>query len=337
MVEMKGNSTITISNIAKKAGVSPALVSSVLGGGKSSIRCSDVTRNKVLKVASKLNYHIREANTFGLIHLALTHAPSDGTWVHWIAPLLGSIHLQALNSDKLMSVFAYSLEELDKQLKNDDLPQVFMRRKIDGLIITGAYSGKIIKYLDDINMPWVFMNMRDSQNYSQDSICFDEIFTGTQATRYLLKNGYKKNLHASVKGKIPHYSEFQRLQGYNTTMDQAGYDSRYAYLVDEDFDSFKKNITEMLTNKDRPDAIFAYNERVAFLCYNVLNKLGLTVEEIPIITVAWYEKETCRILGIPYIELPAQEMGKRAFEILLKRVSDRKHVPGILLRGEIRS
>ena len=47
---------ITIKDVAAKAGVSHPVVSTVLRGKKSSIKCSDETRQRIISIANKLNY-----------------------------------------------------------------------------------------------------------------------------------------------------------------------------------------------------------------------------------------------------------------------------------------
>lgn len=335
MAKTGKNSEITISSIAKKAGVSPALVSSVLGGVKSSIRCSDDTRNKVLRVASRMNYQMREANAVGLIHLGITRDAENSKWVRGISPLLSSINFETLKNDKLLNIFAYSLKEMDKHLQENDLPLIFKKRKIDGLIIIGTHSQELLDYLDSIFMPWILMNIQDARNDNMNTVCFDEVFTGVQATQYLLDRGCQNILHATVKSRKMHYSESHRQKGYEESMRQANANCSYVYFTNDDFDGFRANVREIFSKPAYPDGIFAYNERLAFLCYEVLNTLGLS-EKVKIITVAWCDKENCDILRVPYVSLPAEDMGKRAFEMLLKRVADKKDIPGVLLRGDIK-
>ncbi len=112
----KATASPTINDIANQAGLSQAVVSSVLRGGSSNVRYSTETRQRVLETASALRYRPRVAHGVGVLHATGSNRPEEGKWVEWIAPLLSSMHLEAMRDDRLLSVFCYTSADLDLDL-----------------------------------------------------------------------------------------------------------------------------------------------------------------------------------------------------------------------------
>ncbi|MBN1555379.1 MAG: LacI family DNA-binding transcriptional regulator [Phycisphaerae bacterium] len=126
---------VTIRDIARRVGVTKATVSLVLTGGKSSVRISDTTRNKVLEAAKALNYfpsfHARalvkgRTFTLGLV-IGEIHSPYYSE--------LASLAMEEAESQgyhMLVSVTRWSVE---KELECLDM---LLRRRVDGILFATA-------------------------------------------------------------------------------------------------------------------------------------------------------------------------------------------------------
>jgi DNA-binding LacI/PurR family transcriptional regulator len=320
--------------------MSQSLVSSVLQGGSSNVGYSPDTRRRVLLAARELNYRKRKTNGVGVIHSIGSHQLGTMDWVRWVSPMLTSIHQEALGSNKLVSVFGYSAAELDTMMTGAKWPQIFKRKNIDGLVLSGNLDKGLLDHLGEIEIPHVLMNVSDSYTHAEDSVCFDELFTGTQATQYLIEKGHKRILHLSVNWSDNHYSVSGRRRGYDLAMADAGLESR---IIEHEEDrhlgypskGYLSQLTEILTGTDAPTAIFAYDEVVAMCCYQVIYELGLK-DEICLMPVAWRDIRLMRLLRIPSVELPAMEMGRMAFRMLLEKLTTNLAIPTLALRGRIR-
>ena len=69
---MKANRKVTVKDIAQKCSVSKALAAAVLSNSKNNIGCSDAKREKILKVAQKMNYRpnrLARAMSTGIVPL----------------------------------------------------------------------------------------------------------------------------------------------------------------------------------------------------------------------------------------------------------------------------
>ncbi|NLX06253.1 MAG: LacI family transcriptional regulator [Phycisphaerae bacterium] len=329
---------VTIDDVARRAGLSKAVVSSVIGGGSSNVRYSESTRRKVLRAASELDYKPRVAHGIGIIHCVGSKDPHQVDWVHWLSPMLASIHTEALADNKLVSLFSYSAAELDRLLATGEKPQILKRRKIDGLIVSGLLDRNLVGHMAESRVPYILMNINDSHTHWEDSICFDETFTGGQATRFLIERGHRRILHVSVRWTNEHYSVSGRRQGYEQAMTDAG----LAPQVIEHFENrdalpaaeFLCELREILTGPEPPTAIFAYNEVVATGIYRALHQLASA--RVELMAACWQDPRGMALLGISHVELPAFEMGKLAFRMLLEKLTTGQPVPTICLRGVVR-
>jgi DNA-binding LacI/PurR family transcriptional regulator len=324
----------TVGNIANLAGVSRATVSAIISGGGSNVRVSESTRRKVFEIAERLKYKPPTTNNIGIIHSVGNKDPEAIDWVGWISPMLASIHSEAAASNKLVSVFGYSSQGLQEDL-SAELPQIFKRKKIDGMIVSGLFNEPLLGCLQRYRVPFVLMNVSDSHIHAEDSICFDESFTGSQATRHLIELGHKRILYADVKWSGDHYSVSLRREGYEKAMREARLASRVVYHEKEDEDLIGQ-IVEVLKGPDRPTAIFAYNEIVALCCYRAICRLGMSFEDVNLIGVVWNYDRAMEALGITCLHLPARQMGKLAFRALVQKMAAKEPAAALLLRGVIK-
>ncbi len=324
----------TVGKIANIAGVSKATVSAIISGGGSNVRVSEAMRRKVFGVAEKLNYKPPATHNIGIIHSVGNKDPEEIDWVGWISPMLASIHTEAAASNKLISVFGYSSRQLENGLTSE-LPQIFKRKKIDGVIVSGIFNESLLACLERYRVPYILMNVSDSHRYAEDSICFDESFTGYQATHHLVDLGHERILLAGVNWESRHYSVAMREEGYEKAMHEAGLKTQKVYHEKEN-DELIKRMVELLSGRDRPTAIFAYSEVIALCCCRAISELGLSFKDVNLIGVAWSLVPVMDILGMTCLHLPARQMGQLAFKTLLQKMDKGESVPAVLLRGAIK-
>ncbi len=327
---------VTLDDIAQETGCSKATVSSVLKGGGTSARFSSATRERILNAASKMAYTPISTRNLGFVY---STGPVDHTkvdWVGWISPMLTSTQEEALLYDKSLSIFCYSSPELGTQFRGGRTPQIFRRRKIDGAIITGRLDESVISHISESRLPYVLMNISDADAHTENSVCFDELFTGMQATRLLIDKGYRRILHIAEDWSLSHYSIPMRRRGYELAMKDAGLEPRVLNRVEDKDDEFVEELKAILRGPDRPTAIFTYMESAAVLCYRILRELGMSFSDVALISAAWGMKSPLDLLGISYVDLPAQEMGRLAVQMLIQKIENQKISPTISLRGKIR-
>jgi LacI family transcriptional regulator len=331
---------VTINDVAEHAGLSASLVSSILQGGSSNIGYTEESRHRVLRAARKLKYKSKTTNRIGVVYATGEHHPERTDWVGWISPYLTSIHTEAIKCDKLLSVFGYSAAQLDDLLGASKGPQIFKRRNIDGMIISGIMQPSLLNFVTGNNLPHVLMNVSDAHTHARDAVSFDEVFTGHQATRHLLEKGHERILHISVNWSGRHYSIAGRKAGYEQTMNEANLPARTIQhrehtRMGHPTPEYLQELRAILTSPDHPTAIFTYDETVAVCCREVLVELGVS-NEIPMITAGVQNIRFMELMGISVVELPTFEMGRMALRMLLEKLETSLSAPSIALRGFVR-
>jgi DNA-binding LacI/PurR family transcriptional regulator len=294
------------------------------------------TREKILNAAEKLNYKPIATHNIGFVN---STGPVDHTkvdWMSWISPMLTSAHEEALANDKTLSIFCYSDPELGREFMGGKTPQIIRRRKIDGMVVSGRLDEKVVQYITESRLPYILMNVSDADTHTTDSVCFDEIFTGRQATQYLLGKGHKNILHVSAEWSLGHYSIPLRRRGYEAVMKEGGFKPRTICLIEEEHEIFSAQLKEILRGPNPPTALFTFSEPIAVLCSQCLRELGLKFSDVALISVAWVNKLLLDLLKISCVELPAAQMGRLAMQMLIQKLNARVSIPTVSLRGVIR-
>ncbi|MBN1553981.1 MAG: substrate-binding domain-containing protein [Phycisphaerae bacterium] len=333
-------SKVTLQNVADKAGLSLSLVSSVLSGGGSNVGFSDVTRRRVLSAARDLKYKRRVADGVGVVHSIGHRDPRRYDWVQDLSPMLSSIHGEARMDNKLVSVFASSAIELDKELTGHKRHRIYQQKNIGGLILSGLMDERLVQLLGEIHLPYVLTNISDAHTHSEDSVCFDDVFAGRLATRYLVNRGHRRVLYVSVAWQFEHYSVSNRLDGYEQVMKEAGLASQIVRLRERPVgfpsEEFVDEIREFLRRPDRPTGIVTYNEVAAMSCQAILREMGLNYDDVEMTTITRQNPRMMKLLRITPVELPAREMGSLAYRMLMEKIETGESRPTISLRGTIR-
>ncbi|MDR2303510.1 MAG: GntR family transcriptional regulator [Treponema sp.] len=102
-----------------------------------------------------------------------------------------------------------------------------------------------------------------------------------QVAKRLIEAGHKKI--AFILGKSSHQTNMERLSGIRTLYTALDLYLRPKYLIPSDwtFTSGTKAAEKILAMKssDRPTAVFAFNDDLAYGCYSVLQRHGLSVPD----------------------------------------------------------
>ncbi|MCB0729553.1 MAG: LacI family DNA-binding transcriptional regulator, partial [Ignavibacteriae bacterium] len=174
-----------ISDIAKRLGVSTALVSFVLNGKSKEKRISDEMSKKVVETAKKMSYkpnslakglRTGKSNTIGLILADISNP--------YFAKLARFIEIEATKYNYRV-IFSNSDEDNEKfatQL------EVLIDEHVDGFILTPPIgSEKELISLQKREIPFVIID-RVFKNVKSHSVIIDNFQSGYHATKRLIKN-----------------------------------------------------------------------------------------------------------------------------------------------------
>jgi LacI family transcriptional regulator len=309
---------VSIKNIAEKTGVSNAAVSLVLNGKEKEGRISKQVADKVRQAATEMNYRPNMAarslrtgktKTLGLIVADISN-PFFSKLARFIENAAGETGYQVM--------FGSSDES---SLKFAKLTNLFIEKYVDGVIVAPpADCEDAIMQLENNGIPTVLVD-RAISTIPVSSVQIDNVAAAYTLTSCLLKKGCRKTGFMAYNLKLPNIKG--RYDGYVKALQehQIPFDEDLVRAVE--YENFDKNIQNALTellSKEIDSIVFATN-RVGIQSLIALQQLQYdkTLQFGSIDNPDEY-----KISGIPVtcIEQPIEELGKRALEILFRKISN---------------
>lgn len=326
----------TITDVAKRAGVSMKTVSRVLNNEPN---VAEKTRARVKAIADELRYSpnlaARGLATSKSYLIALIY---DNPSPNYIS------HIQRGAIDACRDV-GYHLVVEPLTLGEGDAHNEKVRRvryildrlPVDGVILTPPLSDDeaVLGVLSELNIKCV--RIAPKNGGAQAFVGMDDETASYQMTQHLLEQGHEKI--AFIRGHIDHAATTLRHEGYRRAMKEAGISVSEDLIVQGDF-SFESGASaarQLLggSKAARPTAIFASNDDMAAAVISVAGQMGVNVPEelsvcgfddTPLARVVWPALTTVR--------QPIYKMGLQAAKELVRR-SDEQAEKGQILDFEI--
>ncbi len=266
---------VTIKDVAKKCGFSVCTVSRALSG-KGYLK--EETRQKIMEAVAELNYR---PNT-----LAVNLKTGRRQTLALILPSLTNIfyakleqYMEAFASEKgyllYLSNTEYSLEKEKQIIEN------LAGMDIVGVIIfTASGEHEHIKKLSGFGIPYVYMN-RYFEDDLEHCLRLDNKKAAFEAVNYMIQLG-----HRNIGGIFQSFANSSYQERYEGMMEALAAHGLTCHpdnlLLDvnpEDMGTTPARILQMLQQPERPMAIFACNDMMAFNVYRAAYILGLQIPE----------------------------------------------------------
>lgn len=326
---------IKINDIAKKAQVSLATVSRVIND---SGYVSKVTREKVIKAMSELNYipsgvksfRIEDNNTIGVIVPNIAD-PYFGE----IVKCIGEI---AERYDYDISIFNTN-DEIYKEIKALNL---LKERRVKGIIMVpafgdGSFENDYFTTLDEVGVPLVLV-AASIRYASFNGVFVDNVKGGFDATSLLIKEGHKKI--AIITGSLDSEPSFDRLIGYKKALTRNNISINENYIFEGNYKAESGyNITkDLLSMEDKPSALLVGSSMMTIGCIRALNEKSLkTPKDIAIIGFDKVDILDYLGLNISYVDVSAKSLSQEAIKILSELIEkdERDEVKTITISPKI--
>jgi LacI family transcriptional regulator len=332
---------INLKGIAERANVSITTVSRVLRGRG---EISEDTRDKVLKIAEKMRYRPNlaaksivsgQTNTVGVVMPSIN--PSLGNFDIQIAlGIYEELSTKGIIPITLWTHFENKTCEKKQNKKLMDQILQLIDRRVDGMIVMPIDSFKDM-YVNEIverNVPLVTVD-RDCLDSCADFVGTDDAEGARLAARHLLELGHRRLGH--IAGSANLTTGRVRWESFKETIAKIAGTSCIK-IEDETFGTKIEPAMEMLKTKDRPTAIFAANDMIAFNVYKAAKILGLKIG-IDISVVGFADLYIAEMLepSLTTIKQDPYEMGKQAARMLLERVGRQVEIKPrtVLLKPEL--
>ncbi|QGQ45231.1 LacI family DNA-binding transcriptional regulator [Metabacillus sediminilitoris] len=300
-----------ISDVAKRAGVSPTTVSRVLNNRG---YISEETRENVHRAMNELNYFPNDvarslfnkrSNLIGII-LPTTSNPFFGELTFHIENICASLGYKVL--------LCNSLNRIDKEEK---YLEMLMRNQVDGIIV-GTHNRGIINYHKQ-NLAVVAIDRHLSETIPV--VSSDNYEGGKMAAELLISKGCQSIIHINGQKELETPAMLRR-KAYEDVMMKNGR-TPITFEIPEVFDkqSQQQVISQIFNECPDIDGLFASNDLFAASFITEAKKRGLSVPG-QVKVVGYDGTETSQILlpELTTIQQPIASIAKTAVEILIKEI-----------------
>ncbi len=322
---------ITIKDVARKANVSTATVSLVIHDHR---RISSSTKHRVRSAIEELNYHpVRSARGLasqksGNIGFIVTDDHFSRSEPFYTQIFLGT-EFQARESEYYVLLTTVPADFDERQ----NIPRFVLEKNVEGIIIAGKVPHKLVKLLEDFNIPLVFIDYISSQ-VTHPVVMIDNVSGGLMATEHLIDCGHADI--AFIAGDIQHPSIFERYQGYKMALEKAQIPFRPELIViDEPYPARKYGYhaaMKLVSRKKRFSAIFTCNDAMAIGVIQYLKEAGMPVPSTVSI-IGFDDVEANLSLDPPLttVRVPKVDMGMEAIKLMTEILQKRPTGPRKIL------
>lgn len=262
--------TVTIKDVAREASVSVATVSRALNGHEN---VAEGVRKHVVEIASRLRYQphaaarslsSRSTQTIGVVLPDL--------YGEFFSELIRGIDVVARAQRKHLLVSSYHghPEEQGEALRA-------MRGRVDGLLVLSPYADRPGFLTDNLPtaLPAVLINTQLA-DAAYPVLSIDNFGGATAMVRHLAETGHQRI--AFIRGPEDNFDARERLRGYRSALAEYLPGAEPLELPgDFDESSGYEAGKLILTETQRPDAVFAANDMMALGCLYAFNEAGVEV------------------------------------------------------------
>ena len=304
----------TLYDVARLAGVSTMTVSRVVNGsGYTSPAVKASVDRAIADLGYMPNVLARQLRSSRTQTLALVVTDIANPFFTTIARGVED----AAHAQGYAVMFCNTDESVDEEL---DYVRVLIGRRVDGVLLVPATdSSKSLELLRKHNLPVVVLDRR-LRSAEVDEVRADSEGGAYIAVRHLIELGHRQI--AVLAGPEAVSTSSDRVSGYKRALAEAGIDAGpQQILFGEYTEASGQAMTErILSAPERPTAIFAGNNFIAFGAIQALRESGLEIPDDMSIVVFDDLPQGWILPFLTVIAQPAYEIGKRAAEMMLERL-----------------
>ena len=303
----------TLADIAKIAGVGVMSVSRVVNGTR---RVTPEIERKVRAAIEKVGYEPNEAarilkgNRSSVLGLIVPDLADP-----FFAACCSAIQETAWQAG-FMTLVAASAHREDLERRET---KIMVQRKVAGLLVVPiGLQNDHLAAAQEAGVPVVAMD-RPLQHVKTDVLTVDNLEASFRATQHLIAHNHRNIVCVADDERI--FTKTERVAGYRKAMREAKLPARVC-LVGIMTGSVADQLGLVLDTAPRPTAIFAASNMVAVEVLQELQRRALRIpEDIALICFDDFSAATLVSPTITVIQQPVAELGKRAAQMLLDRLS----------------
>lgn len=319
----------SLQEIARLAGCSVSVVSTVANNAANGIRVSAEKRRLIEGIIQRLqykpNYHARalrrgRSHVQAVIFPDQALNPQAGIFIDLFVGIKDAAH--ACDNDLLVVSTRPGEDEVERAM------HLLINHQVDSLIVPGFLYRERLSEFEDIKAPVVIIGGdRDSADYSTPlpRVCHDSSAGIREAVQHLAALGHREILWVGAIGNGRRLVPNRRLAFHKITS-ELGLRSSEFYIhfdpaqgeVAGTQELSREQFARHLARHKPPTALMAYNEIVGLGIYSALQKSGLSVPED--VSVIGYDGHYSELAypTMSVVSMEIREMGARASALALK-------------------
>jgi LacI family transcriptional regulator len=315
----------TIKDVAKQAGLSLSTVSLVLN---KSGQVSEKTQKRVLDIIDKLGYHPSHSarrlasKTSGNIGFILTEDHFSQAEPFYTRIFLGT-EFEARNHN-----YYILLTTVDNDFKkNHNTPRFLLERNVDGVIVAGKISDKLVDYIHELGIPVVLVDY-ELKRRRFSSVLIDNRRGAAEAVRHLTQCGHKDI--AFIGGDIDHPSIAERYEGFKEVLaEHAITPGKNRIDVDEEDTHIVNgyNAMQRILKHGTPSAVFAANDAMAIGCMQYVKQSGLKIPgDVAVVGFDDIDISSHTDPRLSTVRVFKEEMGKVAVQRMVEIIKSKTQI-----------
>lgn len=314
---------LTLEDIARLSGVSRSTVSRVINAD---VNVKEETRQKVLEVIQSFNFQPNLAarglatgrtNVIGVVIPA-------GVSVIFTDPYFPQF-LQGVSAACNTRNYSVMLWLAEPEYERRMISRILHNGLVDGVVVAKTLmNDPIVNSLAESKMPFILIGRHPTMDVN--CLDVDNLQAGRKATLHLLRLGYKRV--ATITGSQDQVVGYDRYQGYLKALQDYGQPISPELVAEGDFtdEGGYKAMTRLLPQK--PDAIFAASDMMAYGAMRALREANLRIpEDVAIVGFDDIPASSKTVPPLTTVRQPVLQMGSQAVDVLIDLIDGKANSP----------
>lgn len=322
---------VTIYDVAKRAGVSPATVSRVMNGRTVRPHLEERVLEAAAQLAFVPNRTARRLRQRASQVIALIVPTIENPFFTSLARGVEDVARAAGFS----TIVCNSDADLTKEHEYID---VVLAEDIAGILLAPASTESSVAAIRERGRPVVAVD-RPIRTEAVDCVVLDNASAARDATLALRREGYSRI--AIITGPDDVVTAQDRVTGWREIVAEHQPDADgTAYVRHTNFrvDGGREMMIDLLDLDDPPDAVVAANNLVGVGALQVLAERGIDPNDLGVAVIGDLPFTTMAPRAVPIVRLPTRHMGMKAAHMLLDRIGGADDpVSTVVLRGELQA
>jgi LacI family transcriptional regulator len=319
----------TMEDIARETGLSTMTVSRALSK-KGYV--SERSRKLILEAAKKFDYQVNmlarqlSSNRTYLLGIIVPFKGLLGTY--YLGQVLQGMQPPLSGSGYHLALFDSESEDFNDGSKCANLCR---QRRVDGLVVVApGRDDQFPLTFANLNMPLVVIGSLFLQR-TINCVDVDNLGTASEVTEYLINMGHTRI--GFLRGPAQLRNASEREQGFRKTLAAHGVSAVEKWILQGDYETRKAFhvALELLSKEDRPTAIFAANDLMAYGVLDAARMLGLNVpEDLSVVGFDDLEGSAECVPSLTTAAQPMKRLGQVAAKHLLDMLNTKDTTPPVL-------